>query len=123
MLDATTTSCTVSIACLTLIGLASIPHGSSIIQQCRTTKRKYEALTDQYEDEDGEATEQSLKNFSDLTQRLLLILGSAAAVPIAAATAILVITRSETAGIIQLAAQQWLQFASWVCPSSIMLGA
>ena len=114
MFDATTTSFAISIACVTLVALSSIAHVSSLTRQGRTAKHKYEALVDRYEDEDGEATEQSVEDFSDRIQRFVLVLGSAAAVAVAAASAVLITTRSETAGAYQLIVQQWLQFASWV---------
>lgn len=114
MYDATTASFATSIGCLAALALVSAPHLSHAASQRLAAKRKYEALTEKYEDEDGTATTESQEEFSDRTQRVLLILESFATSVFAVASAVLTLTRNETASNNRLVIQQWLQAASWV---------
>ena len=120
-MDASTQSFAVSIASLAAVVLASAPHVLNAAQSRSSAKRKYHALTEKYEDEDGTATEDSQKAFSDSSSRLVLVVGSFAAATLALISAVLTSARSETAGHQHLVIQQWLQFVSSVCRPGLWL--
>lgn len=117
-MDASARSFAISIASLAAVALASAPHVSNAVQLRTSAKRKYQVLTEKYEDEDGIATQDSQDAFSDLYPRIGLVAGSFVASALAAASASLTLTRPETADHQHLIIQQWLQFASWVCRST-----
>ena len=117
-MDASSRSFAISIASLAAIALASVPHASHAAQMRSSAKRKYQALTEKYEDEDGIATEDSQESFSDLTTRIALVIGSFVGTALAIASAVLTLVRPETADHRHAIIQQWLQFASWVCGNS-----
>ncbi|KAK5952602.1 hypothetical protein OHC33_006194 [Knufia fluminis] len=113
-MDASARSFAISIASLAAVALASAPHVSNAVQLRTSAKRKYQVLTEKYEDEDGIATQDSQDAFSDLYPRIGLVAGSFVASALAAASASLTLTRPETADHQHLIIQQWLQFASWI---------
>lgn len=113
-IDATSTSFAFSIAAIACVSCLLLPHLLYTIKNYRPSKRKYQALVGLYEDEDGQATEASQAAFSDLFQRLALIVASAAGLALAAASAVLTLTRHETSTDSHLVIQQWLQFGNWV---------
>lgn len=114
MYNDTATSLEISIGCLAVLALASAPHASYAAQLRLRAKAKYQALTEKYEDEDGTATVESQKAFSDRPQRLILVFASLTAAGLAAASAVLTLTGQKTAHDERLVIQQWLQLASWV---------
>lgn len=113
--EATTTSFVVSIvstACL--LGL-TLPHALPAVKRCLSSNRKYQAINEIYEDKDGQATESSQAAFSDLFQRVSLIVLSVVGLALAAVSAVFTITQQNPSNDYHLIIQQWLQFASWVC--------
>ncbi|KAK5076963.1 hypothetical protein LTR64_005558 [Lithohypha guttulata] len=110
MYEATTTSFVVSIACLVLVAIASIPHAVNAFQQHLTHRYKYQTLPGKYEDQDGQATEQSQSAFTDVPQRVLLVAASFTGLAVALAPVLLISTNSERA---DFALQQWFQFGTW----------
>lgn len=107
----TSTSVAISIACLALVAVLSVPAFGHCVTRLRSKTKQYNSLLpDRYEDEDGAATDESQEAYSDLFPRLLLILISVVASAVALATAILTTTRSH----LPLSLEQWLQFSTWV---------
>jgi hypothetical protein len=109
----TPSSVAISIACLAVVSVLSIPAGRQLFIRLRAKRKQYIELTDRYEDKDGVATQESEEAYSDFLPRLLLILTSFVACGVALATAIVTTTRSH----LPLTLEQWLQFATWVSPS------
>lgn len=64
-----------------------------------------------YRDDDGEATEESLRAFSDKWQRILITLTSISGLLVTLALAVLT-TLNDSTNYTSLA---WLQFGVWVC--------
>lgn len=116
MYEASTNSFAISLACLVLILAASTPHilHAFSFRVSSKQKQKYRILPTRYEDEDGEATEESQAAFTDFPQRLLLICTGVIGCSLAIASAVLVTINAETADNSELVVQQWAQFASWV---------
>ncbi|KIV94453.1 hypothetical protein PV10_02220 [Exophiala mesophila] len=110
MLPDTTLSIAISIAGLSIVGLLSIPALYQNLDRLRATKARYQEVSDLYEDQDGEATEQSTQAYSDFLPRWTLILFSSVASIDALVTAILTTTRPH----VSLILEQWLQFGSWL---------
>lgn len=106
----TATSVAISIACLVVVAALSVPALYQFFIRIRAKKDQYQELPDLYEDEDGEATEESQEAYSDFMPRLMLILISIFACLDALTTAILTTTRPH----LSLSLEQWLQFATWV---------
>ena len=117
MLPDTTLSIAISIAGLSIVGLLSIPALYQNLDRLRATKARYQEVSDLYEDQDGEATEQSTQAYSDFLPRWTLILFSSVASIDALVTAILTITSPH----VSLILEQWLQFGSWVPPTILLL--
>lgn len=122
MYEASTKSFAVSIACLVLIVAVSTPHILHAFSSRVLAKQKYQSVPTIYEDEDGEATEESQAAFTDFPQRLLLICTSTIGCSLAIASAVLVTTNLGTADSSDLVVQQWAQFASWVTYRSSSVG-
>ena len=93
---------------LPLVALSSIPAGQSII---RRTKANYEPLDlakDVYQDVDGEATEESLRAFSDKWQRAAIAVFTTTG--LLSTLALAVLTTLDQSGTPLV----WLQFGVWV---------
>ncbi|ETN38505.1 uncharacterized protein HMPREF1541_06540 [Cyphellophora europaea CBS 101466] len=110
MAGSTTASVAVAIACLTVVSLLTIPSLTRLMQRIRKRKDQYQPLSDRYEDQDGAATDLSEASYSDIVQRLVLLLGSAVATADALAFAFIITTRPS----LSLQLEQWLQFGTWV---------
>jgi hypothetical protein len=106
----TTASAAISITCLVLVVLLSVPSIRQSVSRLRAKKVHFQALADRYEDEDGVATEESEEAYSDFVPRLILVLLSAVASLDALAAAVLITSRPQ----FSLAFEQWLQFVTWV---------
>jgi hypothetical protein len=110
----TVTSTAISILALSLVALDSIPAIRSIVTRIARKSRNYEPILlakDEYRDEDGEATEESLQAFSDRWQRITIAVLSAAGCLITLALAVLTILMGNVGDYILL---EWLQFGVWV---------
>jgi hypothetical protein len=110
----TVTSTAISILALSLVALDSIPAIRSIVTRIARKSRNYEPILlakDEYCDEDGEATEESLQAFSDRWQRITIAVFSAAGFLITLALAVLTILMGNVGEYILL---EWLQFGVWV---------
>lgn len=97
---------------LSLVALSSIPAIKSISQRLRTAR--YEPIDiakDVYRDEDGEATEESLRAFSDIWQRSAIAVFSMTGFLATLALAVLTTLESNVSKTLVLV---WLQFAAWV---------
>lgn len=110
----TVTSTAISILALSLVALDSIPAIRSIVTRIARKSRNYEPILlakEEYRDEDGEATEESLQAFSDRWQRITIAVFSAAGFLITLALAVLTILMGNVGEYILL---EWLQFGVWV---------
>ena len=108
------TSTATSILALSLVALDSIPAIRSIVTRIARKSRNYEPILlakDEYRDEDGEATEESLQAFSDKWQRITIAIFSAAGFLITLALAVLTTLMGNVGDYILL---EWLQFGVWV---------
>jgi hypothetical protein len=108
------TSTATSILALSLVALDSIPAIRSIVTRIARKSRNYEPILlakDEYRDEDGEATEESLQAFSDKWQRITIAVFSAAGFLITLALAVLTTLMGNVGDYILL---EWLQFGVWV---------
>ncbi|KAJ5935251.1 hypothetical protein N7466_004798 [Penicillium verhagenii] len=97
---------------LGVVGLGSIKAIKSIVDRILLRPQYDEgdlAIT-AYRDEDGEATEESLRAFSDKWQRVAIVVLSIAGLSISLALAIL----STTSGNLNDTLVNWIQFAIWV---------
>lgn len=112
--EATTTSFVVSIASTACLSGLAIPHLLPVIRHCFSRDQKYQAVGQLYEDEDGQASDTSQAAFSDLVQRLTLIILSIVGVALAVVSAVFTTTQQDPSNNFHLVIQQWLQFASWV---------
>lgn len=112
--EATTTSFVVSIASTACLSGLAIPHLLPVIRHCFSRDQKYQAVGQLYEDEDGQASDTSQAAFSDLVQRLTLIILSIVGVALAVVSAVFTTTQQDPSNNLHLVIQQWLQFASWV---------
>jgi hypothetical protein len=102
---------TTSYLALSLVALDSIPAIKSILR--RTGKARYEPIDlakDVYRDEDGEATEESLRAFSDKWQRAAIALFSTAGLLVTLGLAILTTLKANE----NQTPLIWLQFGVWV---------
>jgi hypothetical protein len=106
----TTASVAISIACLAVAAVLSIPAAHQFLTRLRAKSKQYTEVADRYEDKDGVATEESEDAYSDFLPRLILLLISLVACGVGLASAILTTTRSH----LPLSLEQWLQFATWV---------
>lgn len=100
---------------LSLVALDSIPAIRSIAHRVARKSRDYEAIQlakDVYRDEDGEATEESLRAFSDKWQRIAIALLSVAGFLVTLALAVLATLKLAITNSTPLI---WLQFGVWVC--------
>ncbi|KAJ5788264.1 hypothetical protein N7457_003254 [Penicillium paradoxum] len=98
---------------LSLAALDSIPAIQSIVNRI-TRARDYEPIElarDVYRDEDGEATEESLRAFSDKWQRIAIALFSLTGLLLTLALAVLSTLKTGVTDATPLA---WLQFGVWV---------
>jgi hypothetical protein len=99
---------------LSLVALDSIPAIQSIAQRITRKAREYESTQlakDAYRDEDGEATEASLRAFSDKWQRIAIALFSIAGFLVTLALAVLTTLKID---IVNYTPLIWLQFGVWV---------
>jgi ABC-type multidrug transport system fused ATPase/permease subunit len=111
MVDSTTTSLTAAIVCLILVSILSIPAICEVVNRFRPgAKKDYQSVPEKYEDEDGEATEESQAAYSDSIQRLALILLSSVGLLDSLALAVLATARVY----LKLSTEQWIQFATWL---------
>jgi ABC-type multidrug transport system fused ATPase/permease subunit len=111
MVDSTTTSLTAAIVCLILVSILSIPAIWQVVNRFRPgPKKDYQSVPEKYEDEDGEATEESEAAYSDFIQRLALILLSIVGLVDSLALAVLATARAY----LKLSTEQWIQFATWL---------
>lgn len=100
---------------LSLVALDSIPAIRSIAHRIARKSRDYEPIQlakDVYRDEDGEATEESLREFSDKWQRIAIALFSIAGFLVTLASAVLATLKLAITNSTPLV---WLQFGVWVC--------
>lgn len=110
----TVTSTAISILALSLVALDSIPAIRSIVTRIARKSRNYEPILlakDEYRDEDGEATEESLQAFSDKWQRITIAVFSASGFLITLALAFLTTLNGNVGDYVLLG---WLQFSVWV---------
>ena len=111
MADSTTASLTATLVCLVLVAVLSIPATRQVVNWLRSGgKSEFVRVTEKYEDEDGEATEESQAAYSDFVQRLSLILVSIVGTLDSLALAVLATARAY----LTLSTEQWLQFATWL---------
>ncbi|KPI39577.1 ATP-dependent bile acid permease [Cyphellophora attinorum] len=110
MVGSTTPSVAIAIACLVIVALLTIPTVIRLVQNLRRRKERYQELNDRYEDKDGVATTESEAAFSDIVQRLILLLASTVATIDALAFAVVIATKPQ----LSLAVEQWLQFGTWI---------
>ncbi|OQE38966.1 hypothetical protein PENCOP_c007G03996 [Penicillium coprophilum] len=99
---------------LSLVTLDSIPAIHSIVNRISGKARDYEPTQlakDCYSDEDGEATEESLRVFSDKWQRITIALFSIAGLLLTLALAVLATLKLPNDNSTPLV---WLQFGVWV---------
>ncbi|KAJ5543290.1 hypothetical protein N7535_005718 [Penicillium sp. DV-2018c] len=99
---------------LSLVALDSIPAIQSIAQRITRKAREYESsqlAKDAYCDEDGEATEASLRAFSDKWQRIAIALSSVTGLLVTLALAILTTLKFFLVNYTPLV---WLQFGVWI---------
>ncbi|KAJ6125159.1 ABC transporter integral membrane type 1 [Penicillium samsonianum] len=99
---------------LSLVALDSIPAIRSIAHRVARKSRDYEAIQlakDVYRDEDGEATEESLRAFSDKWQRIAIALLSVAGFLVTLALAVLATLKLAITNSTPLI---WLQFGVWI---------
>jgi len=99
---------------LSLVAFDSIPAIKSILQ--RTRKARYEPIDlaqNIYHDEDGEATEESLRAFSDKWQRGAIALFSTAGLLVTLVLAVLTTLKENNQTPLI-----WVQFGVWVCISN-----
>lgn len=97
-----------------LAGLICIPAIKSITGRvARKATREYKQSLAKvaYRDDDGEATEESLRAFSDKWQRVLITLTSISGLLVTLALAVLT-TLNDRANYTSFV---WLQFGVWVC--------
>lgn len=107
----TTSIVTGSIA-LGLVGLTSLTAIKSITDRiCRATQYDEASLAKTvYRDEDGEATEESLRAFSDQWPRIAIVLLSISGFSVSLALAVLSTLRDD----LNSPLVNWLQFGTWV---------
>lgn len=110
MAGSTTVSVAVALACLVVVVLCTIPALVQLIQRLRKHKDQYRELSSRYEDKDGVATEASQAAYSDLVQRLILVLLSTVAVLDTLAFAVYI----TTGPVALLRLEQWFQFGTWI---------
>lgn len=110
MAGSTTASVALAIACLTIVAFLTVPALTQLVQRLRQRKDQYQEISDRYEDEDGAATDLSEAAYSDIVQRLILLLGTVVASLDALAFAVIITTRAD----LSLKLEQWLQFGTWV---------
>lgn len=106
---------------LGLVGLDSVPALLSIADRIwRRSPRLDEPVLAKsaYRDEDGEATEESLRAFSDTWQRIAITLFSISGLGVTLALAVFAISNHQ--GISPVLS--WLQLGIWVCRLSCYLG-
>ncbi|KAF9247626.1 hypothetical protein DTO027I6_732 [Penicillium roqueforti] len=99
---------------LSLVALDSIPAIRSIAHRIARKSRDYEPIQlakDVYRDEDGEATEESLREFSDKWQRIAIALFSIAGFLVTLASAVLATLKLAITNSTPLV---WLQFGVWI---------
>ncbi|KAJ5696619.1 hypothetical protein N7536_007031 [Penicillium majusculum] len=104
---------TSSYLALSLVALDSIPAIQSIAHRISRKARDYESIQlakDVYSDEDGEATEESLRAFSDKWQRGFIALFSVAGFLVTLALAVLATLKLTITNSTPLI---WLQFGVW----------
>ncbi|PGH14094.1 hypothetical protein AJ80_06099 [Polytolypa hystricis UAMH7299] len=110
MVDASTISLSAGAAGLALVALSTLPALRSLSVRLSSRQRSgYEVLHGLYQDEDGEATEESTKAFSDKTQRVLILILSV--VGLLASLSLAILTTQSTH---ELLVDQWLRFPLWV---------
>lgn len=100
---------------LSLVALDSIPAIQSIVHRISRKARDYEPIQlakHVYSDEDGEATEESLRAFSDKWQRVFIALFSVAGFLVTLALGVLATLKLTITNSTPLI---WLQFGVWVC--------
>jgi hypothetical protein len=110
----TVNSTATSILSLSLVALDSIPAIRSIATRIARKSRNYEPILlakDEYRDEDGEATEESLQAFSDKWQRITIAVFSAGGFLITLALAFLTTLNGNVGDRVL---REWLQFGVWV---------
>ena len=111
MADSTTASLAAAIVCLGLVVILSIPSTWQVVQRFRPGgKVRYEAVTEIYEDEDGEATEESQAAYSDFIPRLAVVLISIVGLLDSLVLAVLATARAY----LKLSTEHWLQFSTWL---------
>ncbi|WEW59244.1 hypothetical protein PRK78_004713 [Emydomyces testavorans] len=110
MVDSPSLSLLVGIAATASVAIASIPALNSISNRCRPRKRT--SIDQLYCDEDGSATEESTRAFSDTIQRCLIAILSLCGLLVSLSSAVL-----TTAGVSNAhypgPIEQWLHFAIW----------
>lgn len=101
---------------LSLVALSSIPAIKSISQRLRTARYEpIDVAKDVYRDEDGEATKESIRAFSDKWQRSAIALFSMTGFLATLALAVLTTLEANVSKTLVLV---WLQFAAWVRTSN-----
>lgn len=102
-------------AALVLVGLDSIPATKSIADRLlrRTQYDEQSLAKTAYRDEDGEATEESLRAFSDKWERAAIALFSATGLGTSLTLSVLATLNHDADSDNEVA--NWLQFSAWVC--------
>ncbi|KAH8690869.1 P-loop containing nucleoside triphosphate hydrolase protein [Talaromyces proteolyticus] len=117
MLDSQVTSFAIGCLAVFLSGLDCIPAIKSITSRvARQAAREDEQSLAKaaYRDEDGEATEESLRAFSDKWQRVSIVVSSFSGLLVTLALAVITTLKYST----DYTALVWLQFSVWVFLSS-----
>lgn len=101
-------------AALALVAVDSIPASKSIVDRIlrKVQYEEHSLAKTAYRDEDGEASEESLRAFSDKWQRAAIVLFSVSGLGIALALAVLATLHHYSDVDDEVA--NWLQFSSWV---------
>ncbi|PYI36068.1 P-loop containing nucleoside triphosphate hydrolase protein [Aspergillus indologenus CBS 114.80] len=113
MLSQNSQALTIGSVALLLTTLSSIPAVKSIIARTRRTLTEQDDTTTEkaaYRDEDGVATEESLLKFSDIWQRVAIVLFSSTGLLATLGLAILTTLKPHT----RTSVFAWLQFAVWL---------
>lgn len=115
MLSKSSISDVAAITGLVLVTVASVPHVLLLIKTRCTARRKYSELSNVYEDKDGAATTDSQAAYSDLVQRVTLLIASILGTGLAIALLVLNLTNTSSHNAAISQNSKWLLLVSWVC--------
>lgn len=104
----------IAITATAVLALASIPHVIAASRARSAIKRRYETLTQLYEDEDGSADQESQAAYTDHPQRIILILGTLTGVVLSTSVAVLSKKHRQHVSTASSHLTAWLFLASWL---------